>query len=257
MDDAKNILIIDDERDFCEIFKLILEKKKEGVKVHLATEAHEGIRLYKEIRPTVTLLDIKMPGMNGIEVLSRIRQLDPKANVIMLTALGETSFEAEARAIGAVDFLRKELGPNIFVKVVDRILEDTAMGRGESMVFQGRIMVVDDDEDTRVFLRDFFQKKGYRVKAVGSGKEALDLLSKFYPHVVLLDIVMPEMDGFEVLHRIRQINQRVSVIMITGYKEKVREKNLDKIGVSDVITKPFNFDYLETSVLSRVISTTL
>ncbi len=103
------------------------------------------------------------------------------------------------------------------------------------------ILVVDDEEDIRQILSSFLQKEGYECLVAASGEKALTLLKDNDIDLVILDIMMPEMDGFEVLEKLRNDTktERIPVIMLTGVegKSKVKEA-LDK-GVTYYITKPF------------------
>jgi DNA-binding response OmpR family regulator len=116
-----------------------------------------------------------------------------------------------------------------------------------------RILVVEDEKETREFLSEFLTLRGYHVLTACDGLEALTTVKNERPHIVLLDIRMPGLDGIEVLRRIRALDKEVGVIMVTAVKdEKVGEYAL-KLGASDYITKPINLDDLEKSVYAKLL----
>src|SRR5437870_9520972 len=101
------ILIVDDERVFCDLLKTVLGSH--GHEVFTAYNGREALDLFSQHRPQFTLLDLRMPEMNGIEVLRQIRTIDARAAVMILTAWGSDDLEKQARQLGVTDFLSKTL----------------------------------------------------------------------------------------------------------------------------------------------------
>ncbi|MBS1261964.1 MAG: Regulatory protein AtoC [Calditrichaeota bacterium] len=119
---------------------------------------------------------------------------------------------------------------------------------------RGRILIVDDEPDICDFLATFFELKGYETKMATSGRDALDALRPFNPHVILLDVRMPEMDGLETLRRIRDVDESVGVIMVTAVHEVNIGREALALGAADFVTKPIDLEYLETTVMVKLIS---
>lgn len=117
---------------------------------------------------------------------------------------------------------------------------------------KARILVVDDDPKVREILKDFLEIKGYAVTTVSSGAEALTVLEETQPHLILLDIMMPGMDGLETLRRIREMDQAVGIVMITSVDEGEIAKEAVRRGAYDYITKPIDLAYLELVILTRL-----
>lgn len=116
------------------------------------------------------------------------------------------------------------------------------------------ILIVDDDADVRSFLERYLTKKGFeKVKSVGSGLEAIKAVEDDDVDIVLLDIKMPNVDGIDVLRRIKQIDGKIGVIMITGYPGEDEAKEALEMGAFDLIMKPFDLAYLETCLYSKII----
>ena len=119
----------------------------------------------------------------------------------------------------------------------------------------GRILVVDDETPVRDVLTEYFATEGYDVEAAGSGVEALAAVRGGRADLVLLDVRMPGLDGVQVLRRIRELDRRVPVIMVTANEDVGLAKETLKLGAVDYVAKPFDFDYLDRAVaagLARV-----
>lgn len=111
-----------------------------------------------------------------------------------------------------------------------------------------RILVVDDEEPVRNVLITFLTRKGYEVEEAGSGPNALAQLERFKPHLVLLDIRMPGMDGIEVLKAIKQRAPDVTVIMVTATSDNEVGRQALALGASDYVMKPFSFEQLDNQL---------
>ena len=116
-----------------------------------------------------------------------------------------------------------------------------------------RILVVDDEIEICNALKDFLSLKGYHVHTAQNGPAALEMVKTVKPHVILLDIIMPDMDGMEVLSEIRKTDTETGVVMITAVTDQELGNKSLKMGANDFITKPVNLDYLETVLLVKML----
>ncbi len=114
------ILVVDDERVLCDLMKTVLENH--GHEVLTACNGREALDLFSQHRPQFTLLDLRMPDMSGIEVLRKIRTIDARATVMILTARGSDDLEKQARQLGVTDFLSKTLTLDKIVGSMERFL---------------------------------------------------------------------------------------------------------------------------------------
>jgi len=115
-----------------------------------------------------------------------------------------------------------------------------------------RILVIDDEVEICEMLKSFLVKKGYEVITTTSAADGIEKLKTEKPKVILLDIRMPDMDGVEVMKKIRKIDQNVVVIMATGVIDEEIARETMKLGASDYIVKPFDLGYLEKSLMSKL-----
>ncbi len=114
----------------------------------------------------------------------------------------------------------------------------------------GRILIVDDEQSVREVLGEYFTEQGYSVDSAGGGEEALALVQRSTPDLVLLDVRMPGIDGVETLRRIRGIAPDVSVIMVTANEDVGLARETLKLGALDYVAKPFDFVYLERAIMA-------
>ena len=121
----------------------------------------------------------------------------------------------------------------------------------------GRVLVVDDDPKVVELLQEFLVAKGYEVITAGDGVEGLQKVKEERPHLILLDIRMPKMDGLEVLRQLRQIDKEVGVIMITAENEMEIAGKAMELGAFDYIVKPLDLPYLEQSLWYKITTMTL
>ena len=115
-----------------------------------------------------------------------------------------------------------------------------------------KLLIVDDESDIREFARNFFKKRKLEVFVASGGLQALEIIAKENPDLVLLDVRMEEMTGIEVLRELRKINPTTKVIMVSGVEEEETVKEANALGVIGYIHKPFILEELEKIVLAQL-----
>lgn len=268
---AETILVVDDEAVNRELLLTILTQA--GYEVEEAEGGAAALARAGEAPPDLILLDLMMPGMNGLEVCQRLKQ-DPRTahvSVIVVTALGEVSAKEAAVSSGADDFVTKpvraedlrarvaamlkvrsirmeldrtlaylqELEVARFAQrrvTLDRVVLATHPGPGEPGP-GASILLVDDEALTRDFYGDLLIEHDFRVFAAASGPEALELASQHQFEAVVLDVLMPGMSGLEVLERLRIQDPTLPVIMLTGHATSQNAIAALKFGAFDFIVK--------------------
>jgi len=119
-------------------------------------------------------------------------------------------------------------------------------------MLRSRILIVDDEDDICALLSEFLEGKGYETVSATTGEDAIRLVREARPHLMLLDIRMPMMDGIQILQKIRLIDQEIGIIMITAFHDVEIAQQALKLGASDFVTKPIDLSYLETSVRFKI-----
>ncbi len=114
------------------------------------------------------------------------------------------------------------------------------------------LLVVDDEPEICDFLKLFFEERKYQVRTATSGQEALDMIPKVKPQVVLLDVHMPGMDGLTALKRIKETYSDIKVIMVTALETREKIEEAIRYGADNYITKPLSLEYLEKDVREKV-----
>jgi DNA-binding response OmpR family regulator len=129
------------------------------------------------------------------------------------------------------------------------------MTLASSLVDDGtRVLVVDDEHSVRDVLSRFLVERGYVVDAAEDGEQALEMILSEVPDIVLLDLKMPRLDGIELLKRLRLEGVDVAVITISGHADEETARESLRLGAADFINKPFDLEYLETSLLAKLLS---
>jgi DNA-binding response OmpR family regulator len=116
-----------------------------------------------------------------------------------------------------------------------------------------KILVVDDEIEACNALKEFLEVKGYEVYTAQDGKTALDQVQELRPQLVLLDMIMPEMHGMEVLQEIKKLDPEIGVIMVTVVTDEAQAKKALELGAYDYITKPVDLNYLDTVVMVKIL----
>ncbi len=246
------ILIIEDENALADVLEAKL--KKEGHDVFVAYDGEDGYEKVKELMPDLILLDIVMPKMDGYEVLEKLNEDKIEIPVIIISNSGQPVEIEKTKKLGAIDHLIKtQFNPDEVVKKVNKYLglagseveeEEKIKPReedGSAEKLGYNILLVEDDS----FLRDICAKKltkeGFTVFEAIDGEQALKDIEKIAPDIVLLDIILPAIDGFGVLEKIR-VNKKakiknVPIIMLSNLGQKDDVEKAMSMGANDYLVK--------------------
>ena len=203
---APTVLVIDDDPTVHDLMHRFLSK--EGLQMIAARSGEEGIRLARELHPAVITLDVLMPGMDGWAVLTALKA-DPVLSdipVIMLSIMDEKNM---GYSLGAADYLTKPIDWERLAVVLQRY----QCARPPCPV-----LIVEDDAGMREMLRRRLEKEGWTVIEAENGRAGLEQMEKNQPELILLDLMMPEMDGFQFLDEVRKHEgwRSIPVIVVTA-----------------------------------------
>jgi PAS domain S-box-containing protein len=224
---AGTVLVIDDDPAARAITRRVLER--EGYGVEEAADGETGLRLAKELHPDLITLDILMPVMDGWAVLSRLKADPALANtpVILQTIVEDRNM---GFTLGAAEYLTKPIERKRLAALVKRYVASARMGP---------VLVVEDDQPTRALLARELAKAGWTVAEAENGRVALERIAESRPALVLLDLMMPEMDGFEFLDVLRQddAGRGIPVVVITAKTVTADDRHRLNGGVERVLQK--------------------
>jgi CheY-like chemotaxis protein/anti-sigma regulatory factor (Ser/Thr protein kinase) len=196
------LLVIDDDETVRDILEVYLSKV--GYQVIGAGSGPEGLKLAKQMRPDAITLDVMMPGMDGWDVLSQLKA-DPDLAHIPVIMLTMTEEKDIGYSLGAAEYLTKPITRSELIKVLRKYRSDKA---------RSIVMLVEDDPTTRQMMIRMLQKAGWQVIEAENGEIALQQVQKKQPDLILLDLMMPKMDGFEFLIQLRQQKSYSSIPVV-------------------------------------------
>jgi DNA-binding response OmpR family regulator len=217
---------------------------KQGFRVLTSPVNSKLQDLIKEEKPDLILFDMREAEAPGLWA--------SKVPVVVFTAVVTPDLEKRAYQAGAIDVLSKSTGTPEFNARIARILNAKHRLFGDADTQGLKILVVDDEDEIREFLTDYFEQKGFTVLQAVNGEEALRLVAKEKPSAVLLDITMPGMDGILALKKIRELDPNVGVLMVTSHHSESLMQQALGLGAYAYVLKPFDLQYLELVVVSRI-----
>lgn len=230
------VLIVEDEEALLQTLQFKLSR--EGYEVALARDGFQGLEQIKANRPDVVLLDILMPKLDGFGVLEQLskEKVIPGLPVIIISNSGQPVEIDRALKLGARDYLVKaEFAPEEVLEKVRKVLGQDGASAGTN----GRVLIVEDDQFLRDLMERKLKKEGFSVDTAIEGETGLQKIVATKPDLVLLDIILPGVDGFSILEKIKgnPAVANIPVILLTnlGQRDDV-EKGL-KLGAAGYLVK--------------------
>jgi CheY-like chemotaxis protein len=197
---------------------------KEGFWVALAADGEEGLRMAKALRPHVITLDIAMPGLDGWQVLAQLKE-DPELSNIPVVLITMLDGRSKGFALGAAEYMQKPVAREDLLRVLARL---------ETPENEAPVLVVEDDATTQEGLQRILSAEGWETRSAKDGQEALELIQFEQPKLILLDLMLPGMDGFQLLAELQTRNEwrEIPVIVLTA--KELTSEDLQKLQVSQV-----------------------
>lgn len=222
------ILVVDDDASVRDLLRRMLES--EGYRVMLAKDGNEGLELARKHLPDAITLDVVMPGgIDGWEALHELKD-SPRTQSIPVIMVSVMAEEEGGATLDVEDYLVKPIDVDRLSRVIQRVT-------GQSP--QRNLLLVDDEKDSLEAMGRVLENAGWQTLFAHDGAEALEILEKTLPAAIVLDLIMPGMDGFEFLHRLRSNEQlrSIPVIVITGKDPDEAELEFLRERVTTVLRK--------------------
>jgi two-component system cell cycle response regulator len=221
-----------------------------------AVNAESGIELARRHRPDLILMDIQLPGLDGLEATRQIRNdLDLKdIPIIALTAHAMKEDESKALASGCNDFITKPCGHKEFLDKINKFFSNN--GKGHSLTagpsHRSKILIVDDEPLNAKLLGAKLASRIYDITKAYNGHDALKQIAVNPPDLILLDVMMPSMDGYEVTRRLKEDGRTkdIPIILITALDGAEEKKKGLEAGADEFLNKPVN----DAELAARIVS---
>ena len=226
---ARRVLIVDDDDDFRQLMKTQLSNA--GYTVLDARDAASALQIARSALPDVITVDLMMPGIDGWGFIDTLRHEKGLTNIPIVVVSGAADAKKDARLPIDVTVVGKGEGD-------DRVLREI------SLALAGRrgatILVAEDDEDLRGVLTASLTRNGHRVIPARDGAEALAAIEREQVDLLVLDLVMPNIDGFAVLARLKELRKGVPIpiVVVSGTDRSTTELQALRLGANVYLTKP-------------------
>ncbi|HNX22637.1 MAG TPA: response regulator [Spirochaetota bacterium] len=244
------IMLVDDSKLVRKKLTDILTKAGHNI-VCECERGDDALTCYRTYKPDIVTMDINMPGMNGIDATEAIRKVYPDAKIIIVSANNQEKMILDGIIKGASCFIVKPFSDDHVIRTVNRLAVDIMkqeqakkdLPSPKDLNFDekisGLILIIDDSKLVLKITSDILQKDGHNIITSQTGKEGLELARTGNPDLIILDIVMPDMDGYDVLKELKkdEFTKNIPVIM---YSSKTRKEDIllaMKLGVADYISK--------------------
>lgn len=229
---SADILFIDDEQLNHELLQRYLAKEKWSLA--FASSGEEGVQLARKLRPKLICLDILMPKMDGWSVLSVLKN-DSELKDIPVVILSMTDDKNLGFALGASEYLLKPVSRDRLIEVMDKYIANRS---------KHTVLVIEDDDIASEMMAKLLRKEGFSVDQARNGKEALEGLRLRVPELIILDLMMPEMDGFQFVEEIRKHQTLNSIpIVVVSAKTITAEERLKLNGYVKEIVQKGSYDH--------------
>jgi PAS domain S-box-containing protein len=237
------VLVVDDDEHILELLRHQLEA--EGYQVVTAQQGKDVFELARTHRPDLITLDVLLDDMDGFQVLEGLKRDASTSMIPVIIVSIVPDAETRGLALGAAGYIGKPFEEKQVLGQVREVLSSLGMAANDHV---RQVLVVDDDRDIVGWLRTSLTNSGFNVHGAYNGREALALVREVSPDLILLDVKMPDMDGYEVIRKLRQeqATRDIPVIIITGSSvdDDYEQVEILGMGVKHLLTKPFTIETL-------------
>jgi two-component system response regulator (stage 0 sporulation protein F) len=247
-----DILVIDKDSQIRDKFSQITNRL--GYNMASLSSLEEGLAAIKKQPPALVLLDCDTTSDSSIvDAVKKIRQLSRQTEIIILSGGKKHVIKEEFKGLGVWAIVKKSFFGDAMFKEILEILKGSQEGRellSPEEKQEIMIMIVDDNLGIRATLKNFLNRKGYRVAEAESGDEAIKKVETEQPRpkIVLLDLRMPGTDGLAVLKKIQELDSGIKVIVLSSTHDPAVVKQAKDLGASDYLTKPCDLKAVDNAI---------
>ncbi|MBC7249979.1 MAG: GAF domain-containing protein, partial [Anaerolineae bacterium] len=235
---SKRVIVVEDDRDVAEL--IVRQLKLRGYETEAIARGSELLPLIQQRRPDLITLDLRLPDVDGLTLLEQLKSNEETASIpVVIVSILEEQKEGFKR--GAADYLSKPIDEKQLMTTIESLLTK-----------RERVLIVDDDRDTVGFLKEALSRSGFTPLTVYDGRQTLSCAKEEKPGLIILDLKMPGMDGYEVLERLKrdEDTRHIPVIVMTGSTSDEEDKRERVLGLGAVhfLTKPLAIGELLTTI---------
>jgi DNA-binding NtrC family response regulator len=261
---APEILVMEDETSLAKGLRMILEK--EGYHVDTASTGQSAMDALRQKGFDLLVADLRLPDMDGMDIIREVKEKRPQTKTIVITGYPSISSAVDAMKLGVSDYLPKPFWDEDFKQAVEKALKggkevhlkqepDVPSPRGQmrperravevakqERAGRPRVLLMEDEPSLAQGLKMVLSKQGYEVELADTGLRALGSLGTKNFDLLVADLMLPDVDGMEVLRTVKETKPETQIIVITGYATVPTAVDSMKLGALDYLPKPFTMD---------------
>jgi|GEM_PF-179933 len=258
------ILVVDDSKLMRKRLSDILQIAGHTVVRELG-RGDQVLDAYATFQPDLVTMDVNMPGMSGIDALKELKHHYPKAKVVLISSENHELVIMDGIKSGALNYIIKPFQDENVIRIISKIVSPTESRKPTPKRPHAQLMDYDEDitglilliDDSRLSLQatsDLLKSDGHNILMATSGKLGLDLAVNGTPDLILLDVVMPDIDGYEVFRMLRseEITKNIPIIIYSSLTQKEDILTAMKMGINEYISKNCDEDILKRKVKSTL-----
>ena len=233
------VLIVDDDRDHAESLADVLDMR--GYETALAFSGEQALQVFREADFDFVLLDVKLPGINGVDTFLEMREIRHNAKVMMMTGFSVEQLVAQAIEGGALGVIHKPFAAMKLLETLTRQVKP-----------RGKVLIADDDPDFVDSIVPILESANYEVRVAATGAEALQQMLHEQMDCLLLDLRLPVLSGPQLYARLVELGRAVPTVLVTGGREAAQRDEQLKSQLSGMLFKPFDPNALLAAIGSAV-----
>jgi DNA-binding response OmpR family regulator len=232
------VLIVDDDNDHAESLADIIEMR--GHTAQIANSGEAAIELFRAGTFDFVLLDVRLPGINGVDTFLELKQIRPDAQVMMMTGFSVEQLVSQAIAGGALGVLHKPFAPAEILELLSQVKE------------RGRVLIADGDEEFVESVVPILESAGYRVEVATTGADALEKLSRAHADCLLLNLRLPVVSGTDLYAQLVERGRQVPTVLMAGGPQDAEQDALLRSEACGMLFKPFDPNALLAAIGNAV-----